>query len=163
MPANSARIRRMNVKFAIIATIFLTVMSVMAGAAVAAAGDDDFLAMRDAFRVKDKNKLQFYAQRLKGHVLEPYAAYWQLQAQLDEAEPQTVRAFLTEYKGTFVAERMRAAWLKRLGKEQQWALFEAESPALLEDDIEITCYGLQARARLDANAVREARSLWFTE
>lgn len=156
----------MKTKFATIITIFLTAMStmsIMAGGAFAAVGDDDFLAMRDAFRVKDKNKLQFYAQRLKGHVLEPYAAYWQLQVQLDEAEPQTVRAFLTEYKGTFVADRMRAAWLKRLGKEQQWALFEAESPALLEDDIEITCYSLQARARLDANAVREARSLWFTE
>lgn len=129
----------------------------------AAPGDDDFLAMREAFRVNDTRKLDTYAPRLKSHVLEPYAAYWQLRSRLDDAAPETVRAFLTEYKDTFVAERMRADWLKRLGKNQQWDLFEAERPQLIEDDIEITCYGLQARARTDATAVREARSLWFTE
>jgi len=139
------------------------VLSIAGATASAASGDDDFLAMRDAFRVKDKGKLERYAQRLKGHVLEPYAAYWQLRAQLDDAEPQTVRAFLAEYKDTFVAERMRADWLRRLGKEQQWSLFEAERAALIEDDMEIICYGLQARARTDASAVREARSLWFTD
>ena len=129
----------------------------------AAPGDDDFLALREAFRVNDTRKLDTYAPRLKGYVLEPYAAYWQLRSRLDDAAPETVRAFLTEYKDTFVAERMRADWLKRLGKNQQWDLFEAERPQLIEDDIEITCYGLQARARTDATAVREARSLWFTE
>ena len=131
--------------------------------ASAATGDDDFLAMRDAFRATDTRKLDLLAPRLKGHVLEPYAAYWQLRARLNDAEPDTVRAFLTEHKDTFVAERMRADWLKRLGKNQQWALFEVERPQLIEDDIEITCYALQSRARSDATAVREARSLWFTE
>ncbi len=131
--------------------------------AFAAPGDDDFMAMREAFRVNDARRLDALAPRLKGHVLEPYAAYWQLRSRLDDADPQTVRAFLAEYKDSFVAERMRADWLKRLGKNQQWELFDAERPQLGEDDVEITCYALQSRARTDANAVREARSLWFTE
>lgn len=135
----------------------------LAASALAAPGDDDFLAMREAFRAKDVRKLELYAQRLKGHVLEPYASYWQLRAQLENAMPETVRGFLVDYKDTFVAERMRADWLKRLGKNQQWELFEAEHAALIEDDIEIACYALQSRARTDATAVREARSLWFTE
>jgi soluble lytic murein transglycosylase len=141
----------------------ILVLSLLAAAAAAAPGDDDFLAMREAFRVNDTRKLDLYASRLKGHVLEPYAAYWQLRSRLDDAAPETVRAFLADYKDTFVAERMRADWLKRLGKNQQWDLFEAERPPLIDDDVEITCYGLQARARTDATAVREARSLWFTE
>ena len=135
----------------------------LAANACAAAGDDDFLAMREAFRVNDTRKLELYAPRLKGHVLEPYAAYWQLRSRLEDAAPETVRAFLAEYKDTFVAERMRSDWLKRLGNRQQWELFEAERAALVDDDVDITCYGLQARARTDATAVREARSLWFTE
>ncbi len=145
------------------ATLLGAVFYTAATACIAAPGDEDFSALREAFRVNDTRKLDAYAPRLKGHVLEPYAAYWQLRAKLDDAAPETVRAFLTEYKDTFVAERLRADWLKRLGKNQQWELFEAERPALIEDDIEITCYALQARARTDATAVREARSLWFTE
>lgn len=131
--------------------------------AFAAPGDDDFLAMRDALRGKDKTKLEGFAQRLKGHVLEPYAAYWLMREQLDDAEPAAVRAFLAEYKDTFVAERLRAEWLKRLGKEQQWSLFEAERAALAEPDTEIQCYALQSRVRGDAAAVREAKPLWFTD
>ena len=145
-----------------IARLFLLPL-LLVGTANAAPGDDDFLAMRDAFRINDTRKLDAYAPRLKGHVLEPYAAYWQLRSRLDDAAPETVRAFLAENKDTFVAERLRADWLKRLGKNQHWDLFEAERAALVEDDVEIACYALQARARTDATAVREARSLWFTE
>lgn len=147
----------MTMVYALLLTLLLAFVP---GAAVA---DEDFLAMRDAFRAKDQKRLEALAPRLKGHVLEPYAAYWRLRNQLDEADPATVRAFLAEYKDTFVAERMRADWLKRLGKEQQWGLFEAERAGLAEEDAEIVCYGLQARARSDANAAREARSLWFSE
>ena len=143
--------------------LLLLTLLFFSGQANAAPGDDDFMAMREAFRVNDKRKLELYAPRLKGHVLEPYAAFWQLRTQLDDAEPETVRAFLAEHKDTVLAERLRADWLKRLGKNQQWYLFEAELPALIEDDVEITCYAVQARARTDATAVREARPLWFTE
>jgi len=147
-----------------IRTILLSmVLSLTGGAAHAAAGDDDFLAMREAFRVGDTRRLDALAPKLKGHVLEPYAAYWQLRSRLEAAAPETVRAFLAEYKDTFVGERMRADWLRRLGRSQQWDLFAAELPLLIEDDIDITCLSLQSRARTDATAVREARSLWFTE
>jgi soluble lytic murein transglycosylase len=139
------------------------VLLLLAANAFAAPGDDDFLAMRDALRGKDKSKLEQYAQRLKGHVLEPYATYWLMREQLEDAEPAAVRAFLAEYKDTFVAERLRAEWLKRLGKEQQWNVFDAERPALVEEDIEITCYALQSRVRTQASAVREAKPLWFTD
>jgi soluble lytic murein transglycosylase len=125
--------------------------------------NDDFLAMRDAFRASDTRKLDLYAPKLKGHVLEPYAAYWQLRARLNDAPAENVRAFLAEYKDTFVAERLRSDWVKRLGKTQQWDLFAVEQPLLVEDDIDVTCLALQARSRTDATAVREARSLWFTE
>ena len=40
-------------------------------------------------------------------------------------------------------------------------MFNAELPALVNDDLETTCYGLQARTRTDTLALREARPLWF--
>ena len=141
----------------------LLIALLLAHAAVAAAQtDDDFLAARDAFRIGDTRKLDALAPKLRGHVLEPYAAYWQLRARLETADAETVRAFLERYRGTFVAERMRADWLKLLGKNQQWDTFQAELPLLVNDEVEINCYALQARSRVDATAAREARSLWFT-
>ncbi len=142
---------------------FLLLALLFCSGQIVAQTNDDFLAMRDAFRASDTRKLDLYAPKVKGHVLEPYAAYWQLRARLNDAPAETVRAFLAEYKDTFVAERMRSDWVKRLGKAQQWDLFTAEQPLLIEDDIDVTCLALQARARTDATAVREARSLWFTE
>ena len=144
-------------------TLLAITLSIAGSVANAASGDEDFLLMRDAFRASDIRKLDLYAPKLKGHVLEPYAAYWQLRSRLDAAAPDTVRAFLEEYKDAFVAERLRSDWLKRLGKNQQWDLFAAELPLLIEDDVDIICYALQSRARSDTTAVREARSLWFTE
>ena len=38
-------------------------------------------------------KLDGYAKRLKGYVLEPYVAYWQLNLRLEQASPGEVRAF----------------------------------------------------------------------
>ena len=131
--------------------------------AFAAPGDDEFLAMRDAFRARNQKKLDELLPAVKGHVLEPYAAYWQLRNQLDDADASTVRAFLNEYKDTFAADRMRADWLKRLAREQQWSLFEAERPALIEEDTDIVCYTLQARARANTAAAREARTIWLNE
>ena len=86
--------------------------AILCSSAWAAPGDDDILAMREAFRVNDQRKIESYAQRLKGqgHPLESYVAFWQLRAQLQDATPETVRAFLAEHKGSLVAERMRADW-----------------------------------------------------
>jgi soluble lytic murein transglycosylase len=156
-------ISRMNISTWLLSVALGIASSITGSIVQAAPGDDEFMAMREAFRVGDTRKLDLLAPKLKGHVLEPYAAYWQLRSRLDAAAPETVRAFLGEYKDTFVAERMRADWLRRLGRSQQWDVFSAELPLLIEDDIDIACLALQSRARTDATAVREARSLWFTE
>ncbi|HSN39153.1 MAG TPA: transglycosylase SLT domain-containing protein [Burkholderiales bacterium] len=123
--------------------------------------EDDFLAAREAYRVGDSAKLAVLAKRLQGYILQPYVAYWQLQTRLEDADPTDIRAFLAANDGSLLAERLRKDWLKLLGKNQQWDLFDAELPQLVGDDIEITCYSLQSRIRLDPQALREARPLWF--
>lgn len=123
--------------------------------------EDDFLAAREAYRVGDSAKLALLAKRLQGYILQPYVAYWQLQAGLKDADPGDIRAFLAAYPDSPLSEYLRRDWLKLLGKNQQWDLFDAELPQLVSDDIEITCYSLQSRVRLDPQALREARPLWF--
>lgn len=136
-------------------------LALLSASASAASQDDDFLGAREAFRVGDSRKLELYAQRLKGHLLEPYVTYWRLRTRLDAANPEDIRGFIHSNRDSPLSERLRKDWLKLLGKNQQWELFEAELPQLLDDDIEITCYSLQSRVRTDTLALREARPLWF--
>ncbi len=143
--------------------IALAAMLALAAASVGASQqDDDFLAARDAFRVGDARKLDSYAKRLRGHVLEPYLVYWQLRLRLEDASPGEVRAYLANYADTLPAERLRTEWLKSLARDQEWELFEAELPATLGEDLDLTGYALQAKARTrPSEALQEARPLWF--
>ncbi|HTJ53934.1 MAG TPA: transglycosylase SLT domain-containing protein [Nitrosospira sp.] len=140
------------------------VFAIYAGALVAGA-EDDFVAMRQAFQTGDAVRVALYAQRLQGHVLEPYAAYYQLRPQLENAiaSPDLVRKFLFRYQDTPLADRLRGEWLKTLGKTQQWELFAEVYPALINRDTELTCYSLEQRlATSDISAHNEARPLWFS-
>ncbi|MGQ0751866.1 MAG: transglycosylase SLT domain-containing protein [Betaproteobacteria bacterium] len=135
----------------------------LASAPACAAGqDDDFLAAREAFRTGDAARVDRYAQRLKGYILEPYVAYWRLRMRLDSADPSELRSFIGANQDSAVSERLRIDWLKALGARQQWDLFDAEFPRLARDDIELTCYSLQSRMRsAPTEALAAARALWF--
>jgi soluble lytic murein transglycosylase len=142
-------------------TALLLCLALLSGAA-GASRDEDVLAAREAFRVGDLKKLDLYAQRLKGHVLEPYVQYWHLRTRLGAASPEEIRAFMHANRDSPVSEHMRADWLRLLGSRQQWELFDAEFPRLERDDVGITCYSLQSRLRTNrSQALIEARPLWF--
>jgi peptidoglycan lytic transglycosylase len=131
-------------------------------AAQAASMDEDFLAAREAYRAGQAAKLDAYAKRLKGHVLEPYVAYWQLSPRLEQASPEEMRSFFAVYRDTPVAERLRYDWAKLLGRTRQWDLFEQELPHVVGEDLDLTCYSLQSRMRLNpTETLREVRPLWF--
>ncbi|HET6492866.1 MAG TPA: hypothetical protein VFG44_07830, partial [Burkholderiales bacterium] len=124
--------------------------------------DEDFLAAREAFRTGDGRKLDRYAQRLKGYILEPYVTYWQLRMRLEDADPAELRAFMRDHRDSPLSERLRNEWLKLLGRKQQWDLFDAEFPQLVRDDIELTCYSLQSKLRsAETETLAAARALWF--
>ncbi len=132
-----------------------------AGAAHAASLDDAFLAARDAARAGNSRQLEQIAPRFQGHLLEPYVRYWRLQSRLETRDPAEVRAFLAANRDTPLSDYLRRDWLKLLGKNADWETFNAELPALINDDMETTCYALQARISRDSLALREARPLWF--
>ena len=127
------------------------------------AGDADFLAARDAFRTSNAVRLDRIAARLKNSPLEPYISYYQLRMRLETVDTATIQAFLARPDETPMIDRMRAEWLKLLGKKQQWATFAAEYPNLLSEDTELVCYALQMRHHLRKDDVlQEARNLWLS-
>ncbi len=133
-------------------------------------GDADFLAAHDAFLAGDTVKLESYAQRLKNSPLEVYVRYYQLSLALKKVDQKPVptslenaaKSFLSRPEDTPVIDLLRGEWLKVLGKNQQWDLFDAEYPHLRNEDIELTCYALQSRRNnQESTVLREARKLWF--
>lgn len=143
--------------------LFLFLLSLfLADAAFAASQEDEFIAAREAFRMQKPARLDAAAARLKGHVLEPYLAYWQIGMRLKDASPEEIRQFIQTYRDTPLSERLRADWLRLLAKQQNWALFLSEYPLLGSEDGELACYALQARFnRGDGSVLEEARPLWF--
>lgn len=121
-----------------------------------------FLAARAAARAGDYDKVARYDEQLQGNLLEPYLESWLLRPRLEDAPAEDVRAFLARQQGSVLAEQVRRDWLKVLGKTQQWELFRAEHPLLVNDDNDTACYALQARwAQNDASALEEVRAQWF--
>ena len=127
--------------------------------------DDDFLAARDAYNARNASRLEQYAHKLKNYALASFVQYWQLSLNIDAAQPDEINDFLEHHSDSFVADRLRAEWLKSLGKQKQWALFQAAYPQLVNEDTDITCYQLQARLASAANdngPLSEAKRLWFS-
>jgi soluble lytic murein transglycosylase len=123
--------------------------------------DRAVLAAYDAFRRGNPIQLEKQADVLRGHLLEPYADYWRLKLQLEDATQDEVEGFFARHSGRYVAEMMRADWLRVLGKRGDWVQFDAELGALDEADPEIRCYALASRlARNDASAVAPAMLVW---
>ena len=144
-----------------IALLLAIAAALSSSPAMAAANDDDFLAAREAFRVGDARKLDMYAGRLQGHVLQPYVAYWQLRLRLEDASPAEIRRFIVTHSDTLLASRLLSDWLRQLGRTQQWELFDAEYPRYAGDDLDVICYGIQSKTRSESERLQEARSLWF--
>jgi len=136
-------------------------MGVAAPKAKPASVDENFLKAYDAFRAGDALKLQKFSSLPAGHVLAPYLDYWRLELRLEDVADDDVRAFLDSQAGTYLADRLRADWLKALGKRADWLSFDRELPPLVQDDLEIRCYAWLSRlARNDESAYEEARAIW---
>jgi soluble lytic murein transglycosylase len=130
---------------------------------VTPADEVQFSAARDALRAGERTRLARAAGTLRDTPLAPWADYWLLKLRLDDGNSADVDAFLQKEAGSYLAERMRADYLKYLGKRQNWAAFRTEYPRLVQPDQEVSCYNLQARLdQQDLASLDEARPLWFS-
>lgn len=129
------------------------------------ASDAVILEMRDAFSKGQSTRLAELLPRTQGHVLAPWAAYWELRARLETAAPEEISRFLTRFAGTYQEDRLRNDWLLLLGKSRDWSRFVLEASKFrMQDDREVRCYVLameQILAKVDMS--REAQSLWLAQ
>ncbi len=81
--------------------VLLAVAVPAAGRAANQPGDSVLLEMSSAFEKGQSKRLTELLPRARGHLLEPWAAYWELRARLGSASPDEISAFLSRYQGTY--------------------------------------------------------------
>jgi soluble lytic murein transglycosylase len=121
--------------------------------------------MADAYKKLDRKRLTALLPQVRGHVLEPWAAYWELSARLEDARPAEIRDFLGRYAGTYQEDRLRNDWLLLLGRRRDWATFLAEYPKYrMNDDGSVRCYALLAQAETsEADVAEQVQELWLAQ
>src|SRR5258708_17389545 len=128
----------------------------------AARADDAFLAAYDAYRAGDAMKLARHAKKLEGQLLQPWVDYWRLSLTLEDASTKDVHAFFAQNGDTYVADVLRADWMRVLGQRGAWNDFDREATTYPLDDLELRCYIWSSHiARGDDSALDEAAPMWL--
>ena len=146
----------------IISLLLFALLSVQQ--ANAALGDGDLLQARAAYDKKNELALAEYVQRLQNsnNILAPYADYWLMLLNLEDADNQTVNDFLNTYSEYPFADRLRGEYLKKLGKRQDWESFASEYTNYSLEDAAVACYAAEANAALgDVSLLQSAKPLWM--
>jgi soluble lytic murein transglycosylase len=119
--------------------------------------------MAQAYKQRDRKRLTALLNQVRGHPLEPWAAYWDLSARLDEASNTQIQDFFTRYSGTYQEDRLRAELLLQHGRNRDWVAFNREYPLYrMNDDRSVRCYALLAEhlsSGVDNTA--QVKDLWL--
>jgi len=107
--------------------------------------DSVVLEMAQSYKQRDRRRLTALLPQVRGHMLEPWAAYWDLSAHLDEAGPTEIQEFFTRFSGSYQEDRLRTELLLQLGRNRDWVGFNREYPLYrMNDDKSVRCYALLA-------------------
>ena len=132
----------------------------------AQAGDARILAARDAANRGDTQALANMAANPSSHVLEPYVQYWALAARIarlgEPAPSNAISNFLRANSGSWLAEKLRNEWVRRLGYEKRWAEMDAEYGLLMQPDQAAQCYAIQSGGPAADDARQALAAQWLT-
>ncbi len=127
-------------------------------------GDERILAAREALQKGDRNLLDQLAVTSSPHILERYVDYWRLHnvlARRDAPDAREIEAFLSRYAGSVLAERLRAAWLERLARDDDWIGFIGAWGGLEAPSDDMRCLHWQARLKIgDRGGLDDALKEW---
>jgi len=135
--------------------LVLATLAACAGARAQNSSDDAVLQMKQAFRKGDRNQLAALLPQARGSMLEPWAAYWELKARIEDASQDEVEAFFARYPGTYQEDRLRNDWLLLLGKRRDWDNFlRLHAQFRMGDDREVRCYKVMADSLASGTATQ---------
>jgi soluble lytic murein transglycosylase len=131
------------------------------------AGERQFLAAREAFRAGDRAKLDSLYTGLVDDALASYVEYYWLRQGIERQDEAAIKAFIRREDGSYLGERLRADWIKALGKQGRWPEVSRQYERLKAPDLEARCLQIQAIARQGDAAARQksqanAEILWQT-
>jgi soluble lytic murein transglycosylase len=130
-------------------------------------GDEVILQMSQAAKRGDSRALAQLLPQVRGHALEPWAAYWEARSRLEAMQPQEFQDFFSRYAGSYQEDRLRNDWLLLLGRRRDFGTFAVEYPKFrMNDDREVRCYAILAEHLRAPSAVtpamaEEVRRNWF--
>ena len=125
--------------------------------------DDSIQEMAQAYKARDRKRMAQLLPQLRGYVLEPWAAYWELSARLDDASTTEIQNFLSRYSGSYQEDRLRNEWLLLLGRKRDWTTFQREHAKFrMNDDRSVSCYAALADHLANGTDIRETvRATWL--
>ena len=83
---------------------------------------------------------------------------------MDQGDSAALRDFFERYDKSYVVEKLRADWIRWLGKRSAWNEVENEYARMIAPEPDVTCYNQKARlARDDKTVLDEAEKLWLTQ
>jgi len=133
------------------------------------AADQALLDIKQAFDRGERSRVQSLLPQVRGHILEPWAAYWEMRLRLADAPAADVQAFLSRWAGTYQEDRLRNDWLLMLGHKRDWLTFQNEIVHYrMHDDPEVRCYALwidhlRAPDAGGPERAEEVRRLWHAQ
>jgi soluble lytic murein transglycosylase len=130
------------------------------------AGAPTLLDARDAFRKKDRARLAALRTQaaLESNPLAMWVDYWELANRLNEVSADDVEAFYSRWPATYVEDRLRNDWLLELGRRRDWAHFATDYARFrMNDDRDVTCYGVFIESTSGKSAREAARSVWLEQ
>ncbi len=136
--------------------------SLMTPLAALAADGKDFLAAREAWASGNIKRFAVVAEKIpRESPLHVYIAFWKVSRELDNDE--AIASFLANYPDAWLAERLRADWLKNLGRRERWQAYLAEYPRLVKPEVAHECLARRAELTADNRSrLKDAITLWFT-
>jgi soluble lytic murein transglycosylase len=152
----------------LLGAIALALAALLQPACAQTTSDDVIVQMKQAFQRGDKARLAALLPQARGHALEPWAAYWELKARLNEASSREIQDFLARYAGTYQEDRLRNDWLLLLGQRRDWDGFaDMYAGYRMRDDAQVQCYAnlvdvLKTGAATKAQ-VESVRDTWLRQ
>ena len=120
-----------------------------------------FLQAEEALRTGNTDRFETLAATLTEYPLYPYLGYQALRSRLKQVDDQRVEEFLREHHDAPVANRLRTAWLHRLGASKRWRAFLDIYQG--EQGVALQCRYLQALIRTGRadEALEKVEPLWL--
>ncbi|MEY4750715.1 MAG: hypothetical protein RIQ60_2929 [Pseudomonadota bacterium] len=130
------------------------------------ADDQRVYDAREAWQKRDRQRLAALKQQMLAarHPAAAWVDYWEISLRLGEVGQDELDAFYARWPGSYQEDRLRNDWLLELGRRRDWRNFAVEQPRFrMNDDREVTCYGLVVRHLLGDNVRQNARSAWLAQ